>query len=214
MPLDPSLIRDPLVLADEFWPEIRFYDKQRDVIRSVWSNDETVVVAGNQLGKDFVAGFICVIYFLMHPVVRVITTSVKDDHLRVLWGEIGRFIDTCKYPLTSDKGGPLVLRHRDIRKLMVGRPLSDGVECKISYLLGMVSAKGEGMAGHHAPNTLLVIDEASGVDQVVYTQGCTWTDGPGKHRLIFGNPNACPPTHFFRLAVEAGDLLAQEQLAV
>jgi hypothetical protein len=197
---------DPLVFGEALWPGVTFYDKQQEIIRSVKRDDETYVPAGNMLGKDFVAGFVALGAFLepqtflggLNPskIVRVVTTSVKDDHLRVLWGEIGRFIDECKYPLRVEDGGPLIVNHRDIRKVV------NGVECKVSYLRGMVSAKGEGMAGHHAPHTLAVIDEASGVDELVYTQMDTWA----RRKLIIGNPNPC--TNFFYRGVKEGDVVA------
>lgn len=187
---------DPRVFQRELWPDVTFYKKQWEVIYSVEENDETFVPAGNMLGKDFVAGFIALKAFLTHKEARVITTSVKDDHLRVLWGEIGRFIQTCKYPLDRVKGGPLIVNHRDVRKIV------NGEECKISYMRGMVSEKGEGMAGHHAAYTLFIGDEASGIDDLVYTQADTWS----KRKLLIGNPNPC--NNFFRKGVKDGDLIA------
>jgi hypothetical protein len=168
------------------------------VVRSVWRNVETFVPAGNKLGKDWIAGFIALTFFLLHEEVRVITTSVKDDHLRVLWGEIGRFIATSEVPLRREDGGPLIVNHRDIRKVNVKTGKLD----EISYLRGMVSERGEGMAGHHAGATLLIIDEASGVDDCVYTQGATWA----KRILAIGNPN--PSSTFFKRHVDAGDVMA------
>jgi len=181
---------DPLKFASMCWPDVTFYKEQKDIIYSVLENDETVVPAGNMLGKDFVAGFLVVWYFMACKTVRIVTTSVKDDHLRVLWGEIGRFIATSKHPFAEVNGGPWIINHRDLRKRV------DGVLCDISYARGMVSAKGAGMAGHHAEYTLLVIDEASGVDQLVYTQGGTWA----AKTLIIGNPNPC--ANFFYHAVK------------
>jgi hypothetical protein len=193
----PAPPPDPIKFAREFWPDNRFYKEQQEIIYSTVEDDETFVVAGNMLGKDYVAGFICLYTFLVYREVRVVTTSVRADHLRVLWGEIGRFVSTCKYPLDARKGGPLILNHWDIRKIR------DGNLDTISYLRGMVSEKGEGMAGHHAEHTLGVIDEASGVDDVVYTQMGTWA----KHILAFGNPN--PTTNFFYKNIRAGNLLAE-----
>jgi hypothetical protein len=187
---------DPLGLAKLCWPDVRFYDRQQEILQSVVENDETIVPAGNMLGKDFIAGFTAVWFFLTRTPVRIVTTSVKDDHLRVLWGEIGRYLQSSQVPLTAREGGPLVFNHRDIRKVV------DGQVCQISYLRGMVSEQGEGMAGHHATHTLMIIDEASGVDDLVYTQGDTWA----KKKLIIGNPN--PTENFFKKAVKAGDLLA------
>lgn len=200
-----SAATDPIVFAKLFWPHVFFYDKQIEVIKSVEENDETFVVAGNMLGKDFVAGFIVLRFFLVHALsaeCRVVATSVKDDHLRVLFGEIERFIQTSVIPLTVKDGGPLVVKHRDIGKI---DPRTKKLD-KISYIRGMVSERGEGLAGHHASYTLAVIDEASGVDNVVYTQMGTWA----KRFLVFGNPNPCPQTHFFYKAVTEGDILVED----
>lgn len=192
-----SKVIDPMALKGMLWPDVTFYDKQREVIYSVLDNDETFVPAGNMLGKDFVAGFIALWFFIVHREVRIITTSVKDDHLRVLWGEIGRYIQSSKYPLIHGQGGFLICNHRDIRKV------HNRIECQISYLRGMVSEKGEGMAGHHAENTLIIGDEASGIDDLVYNQSATWA----KRGLWIGNPNTC--NNFFYKGVKAGDLLAK-----
>lgn len=183
------------------------------------------MVAGNKLGKDFVAGYIALSFFrapwmyypawyfkqieqagqgkpsyLVHTR-RVITTSVKDDHLRVLWGEIGRYITTCEIPLVDDKkqgiSGSLIVNHHEIR-------LKEEASAKnpLNYLLGCVSQKGEGLSGHHAAYTLCIVDEASGVENIVYGMAQAWA-----HKfLIFGNPNPCTQDHFFYQAVRGGDV--------
>lgn len=187
---------DPLVLAERFWPKVRFYSKQREIIRSVWNNDMTVVVAGNMLGKDYVAGFICLAYFLHPAETRIVTTSVKDAHLSVLWGEIERYINTCAVPLRTEDGGPLYCTNKNIRKVV------NGVMCPISYLVGLVSAKPEGLAGHHASRTLAAIDEASFASDEVVDQLQTWS----AKQLLFGNPLQVGSR--FCKEFKAGDLLA------
>lgn len=195
-------IRDPIKYLRWLWPDVAFYAKQQEIIYSVRDNPETIVPAGHQLGKDFVAGAIALGAFLAPQVfldaanpsreVRVVTTSVKDDHLRVLFGEIGRFIDSAKYPLRVERGGPLLARHREIRKV------TDGMADKISYLVGTVSETGEGLSGHHAAHTLLICDEASGCHNMVYDRGVTWA----KRLLVIGNPY--PAGNFFEAAVKEG----------
>lgn len=199
-------LRHPLAFMKLCWPEVIVYRKQVEVMESVVLNDQTWVVAGNQLGKDFIGGFLCLWFFLAFREVRVITTSVKDDHLRVLWGEIGRFLQTATLPddrskqgiLSVDKEGPLLVNHRDIRKVRGGQ------RCEISYLRGMVSEKGEGLAGHHAQATFAVLDECSGIEPIVFKQVSTWA----KRLLCIGNANECAPTHPFRKAVKEGDIVA------
>ena len=194
---------DPIALQKKLWPDITFYDLQREVIYSVENNDETYVSAGNKLGKDFVTGFICVCKFLrclkMGRTCRIVTTSVAEHHLSVLWAEIAKFLTTSKVPLLARNGGPLVVNHMEIRFAR-----EQDAKNPINYCVGRVSAKGEGLAGHHAEETLAVGDEASGIDDVAYTMFQGWA----RHMLFIGNPNPC--NNFFFRGIRAGDLLAKQ----
>lgn len=194
---------DPLALFDLMWrPKFPagFYARQKEIIYSVRDNEETFVPAGNMLGKDFVTGFIVVWFFLsaikVGATCRVVTTSVRDDHLDILWGEMGRFISTAAYSLLDDAGGPLHYVHRDITRAKRRGEAGDD----ISYIKGIVCSKGEGMAGHHADYTLVAGDEASGIDKIVFTQSATWA----KRSLWIGNCNPCN-NPFFE-GVQGGDI--------
>lgn len=194
------------LLKEALWPDVTFYSKQVEVIESTVTNDETYVTAGNELGKDFVAGFIALGCFILCALrgisCRIVTTSVAEHHLKVLWGEIGRFAATAKVRLiheSEDKPGPLVINYQEIR-----RSEERAAKNPLNYLAGRVSAKGEGLAGHHAEFTMLLVDEASGVDDIAYQMGQGWM----KHFLAIGNPNPC--NNFFRQGVKGGDLLAKE----
>jgi hypothetical protein len=200
---------DPIRLGRELWPDVRFYAKQQEIIMSVWDDEETFVQAGNMLGKDFVAGWISLMFFLTRSPCRVVTTSADYSQLEsVLWGEIRRFIATCKFPLEKEKGGPLVVNHLHLRKWdhATKRP------CGISYVIGRVASKGEGMLGHHVaetgdgiPRTLFVADEASGVEDVAYERADTWA----KRKLVIGNPYPC--TNFFYRGCREGTLFAKSK---
>lgn len=194
---------DPIKFQRAFWPHLRLYDKQREIFLSVAQNRETYVPSGNMMGKDFVAGVVALWFFIVHyrinrerNWVRIVTTSVKDEHLRVLWAEIARFIASSAIPMLAKDGGPLILNHHEIR-----HESEQGLKNPMNYLQGCVSAKGEGMQGHHAEHTLLIVDEASGVDDLVYDMASTWA----KKMLIFGNPLPC--ANFFYRGVTEGDLL-------
>jgi len=191
-----------LALKRLLWPDVVFYDKQIEAIESVERDDETVLVAGNQLGKDYVAGFIVLAFFLTRHPCRIITTSVKDKHLSVLWGEIGEFIRTSAYPLNSKFGGPLIINHQHLRKIV------GGSECPLSYVMTMVAnpENAESFQGHHVkpppgvvdnvPRNMFVSDEASGVPNAYYEMADTWA----RRKLIFGNPWDCD--NFFKKAVK------------
>jgi len=192
---------DPLQLAKKLWPHIRFYKQQEQIIYSVQRNNETVVAAGNKLGKDFVSAFIVLWFFLTRVPCRIVTTSAKDDHLDVLWGEIHRFIAESAYPLRVDEGGPLIVLSRELRRIYKGQ------ECPLSYVKGMVASPDRiaAMQGHHIamppdgrPMTLFVSDESSSVPDDYYKKCDTWAH----RKLIIGNTWPCE--NFFKRAI-AGD---------
>lgn len=192
-------LADPMKLKEWLWPEVVFYRKQRQAIYSLWYDDETVVPAGNMLGKDFVAGFLMVAFFLTRHPCRIVTTSTKDKHLNVLWGEANRFIQTSRLPLDSKRGGPLVINQRHIRKLWAGE------ECPLSYIIGTVANDQtiESFQGHHIaqtgdgiPRTMFIGDEASSLRNSMYDMVDTWAN----RKLIIGNPWPCE--NFFKHAVK------------
>lgn len=195
----------PLAWHHEFWPDEYLCPKQRDTIMAVEESRETYVKAANKMGKDWVAARIVLINFLRAikcgVTCRIVTTSVAEHHLNVLWGEITRAIETCRVPLLKKKGGPLVVNHMRITR---ASDTDDGCKDPLNYLVGRVSKEGEGLAGHHAEYTLAVGDEASGLKNKAYEMFQGWAS----YQLYFGNPNSVPRSHFWRAGLEAGDLLA------
>lgn len=192
-------IADPIKFGKLCWPHVTFYKEQEEIIYSVCDNVETVVPAGNKLGKDFVAGFLILWFFLTRNPCRIVTTSATEDHLEVVWGELTNFIQTSKYPMTVDKGGPLIVNRRKIRKIVGGE------ECCLSYIDRKVAAPDnvEGLQGHHIagigdgiPRTLFVPDECSGILEAYYTMAQGWFD----RMLAIGNPWPCD--NFFKYAVK------------
>lgn len=160
------------------------------MIKSVWESKLTVVPAGHRLGKDFVSGFIIPAFFLTRHPCRIVTTSVDHSQLsHVLWGEMRRFLQTSRIPLDYERGGPLILNHMHIRKVVGGEA------CGLSYVIGRVAASGEGMSGHHiarpmgsrVPHTLAVSDESSGVDRTTIEKMTEWAHS----MLLIGNPYEC-----------------------
>jgi hypothetical protein len=201
---------DPMKLKAFLWPDVYFYREQRRIIYSTWDNDQTFVPAGNMLGKDFTAGFIAIGAFITRYPCRIVTTSAKEDHLRVLWGEMLRYVRTCKYSLDVRKGGPLLLKHQEIERIV------DGEKCPLSYIRGMVAsdATEAAMQGHHCAKsghrpvgngkvtpdgvwrTLFIADECSSVPHNYWRLAGTWA-----HRML-AIGNTWPCDNFFKHAIK------------
>jgi hypothetical protein len=204
--LDQKCVVDPIRFVNLLWPDLLLYNRQEESMYSVVHNYQTFVVGGHMMGKDLVTALIILWFFLTRHPCRVVTTSADYSQLEsVLWGEIRRLIQTSKYPLEVDRQGCLVCNHLHLKKVVKGQV------CGLSYCLGRVAAKGEGMQGHHIaeegdgiPRTLWVADEASGVDDLSYSAAETWA----RRMLVIGNPYPCK--NFFYRGVQGGDLIVRD----
>lgn len=196
-----DLLQDPVKFVNFNWPDIRLYSKQVDIMYSVRDNDETIVPAGNMLGKDYITGLTVLWFFCSRSPCRIVTSSAGQSQLKaVLWGEIRRFMMTSKYRL------PL-----QVNDLLIRQVTRDGgVEPK-SYIMGITTNVPENLQGHHLPlrelpdgrtepRTLIVFDEASSIHDKYYTAADTWAH----RKLVIGNPLPC--TNFFYRGVKDGPL--------
>ncbi len=194
-----ELLKDPIKFTAFYWPEIVIYRKQAEVMESVLHNDETIVHAGNQLGKDFITALISVWFFVsrvyaLQSSCRIITSSAGQTQLKsVLWGEIRRLINTARFPL------PIELNEMEIYALQ------EGIREPRSYIKGIVTNVAENMLGHHLergpngePTTMAIFDEASSIQNEYYEATDTWAH----RKLAIGNPLPC--ANFFKAKVKAG----------
>lgn len=196
---DPTRRLTPFQFKQIFWPKVTFYDKQWDIIESSERDDETVAVAANEMGKDFVFAFIALYKFCTRRPCRGVLSSAKDAHLIVLLSEAKNFIQTARYPMTRDRGGPLVVNDRSIYWEL------NGVRCEKSYILGMVASDDAiaSLGGHHIANvgdgvkrTFWMGDEASSLKDSYYKMVTPWANWVG----IIGNAYDC--NNFFFRAVK------------
>lgn len=211
--LDNDRVIDPLSLKDRLWPDVTFYKEQKQIIYSVWENKETIVLAGNKLGKDFVAAFLVLAFFISRYPCKIVTTSVKEKHLDILWGEVDKFLRICKYPLILGEkktvdgkpfvGSMLTFNNDGLRRVIDGTVRRDSYAAKIVANDQSI----ESLQGHHVtpdpgqpidnvPRSLFVGDEASGLLDTYYNMITPWAS----RIFIFGNPWAC--TNFFYRAVK------------
>ena len=213
-----AYIADPLKMIRVCWPQYVLSVEQQEIVYSVEDNIETYVPAANMTGKDFIAALVILSFFIRRSPYnqqtnrggcRIVTTSATGEHLRVLWGEINRHIQACKFPLDHARGGPLLINHQLLRKVYTNGS-NKGQVCPISYVTALVASPDSiaAMQGHHIanvgdgiPRTLFVADEASSVPTDYYEKARTWAN----RVFVFGNTWPC--SNFFYEAVTGGDIL-------
>ena len=163
-----------------------YWSRQREICRSVQEVHTTVVPAGNAVGKSYVAAGILLSFLYQHPNCLVFSSApTQTQLLEVLWKEVRRTHGSSRLPLGGRIGGNPV-------KLDLG----DGWQA-----IGHVSNKVEAMSGHHAPDLLAIIDEASGAPEAVYEAANSLNPS---RVLLIGNPLR-PSGRFFELCNRADE---------
>jgi phage terminase large subunit len=146
------------------------WSKQRQILESVRDNRRTAVRSAHGVGKTAIAARAALWFLDVHPGdTRVITTGASWEGVRdLLWKEIKQ-----AHPL-SGLGGRL----SDTR-LELGDK---------RFAVGLSTDKPERFQGHHADHLLLIVDEASGVDEEIFEAATGYLTNPGARMLLIGNP--------------------------
>jgi phage terminase large subunit len=131
------------------------------------------------------------------PASRVITTATKWSQVKnLLWHEVNQ----------------LAARARKRPEARAGRVPQEPLQTELHlpdgrYAIGLSSKpeNSESFAGHHAPNILVVVDEASGVHPAIFevAEGYMTTDGA--RMLLIGNPTRSSGEFFDAFNTKRGD---------
>lgn len=165
---DPSLFNDAILGRSPYW------GKQNEICDSVARYRDTLVASGNAVGKSYVAAGVALWWYYTRPRSLVVTTAASQTLLgTVLWKEMRRAKSRSIIPLdgeitVSPKASPQTL------------DLGDGW-----CVLGISTKTVERLSGQHAADLLVIVDEASGVDDEIWEA----IDSLNYNRMLaIGNP--------------------------
>jgi len=164
---------DPIGFSEDvlnFYPD----DKQKEIMLSVRDNKRTSVRSGQGVGKTATVACIIIWYMLFRESAKVIATAPTRQQLNiVLWPEIAKWL--------SGTYADTFLTLTKTMLYMVGYELE-------WFATAKTATKKENMAGLHADNMLIIVDEASGVsDEILETLLGTIT-GVDNRILFISNP--------------------------
>ena len=152
------------------------YDKMIEILNSVRDNRRTAVKSCNSSGKTFIAARIAIWFTLMHRDSIVLTTAPTDRQVEhLLWKEIRVAYNKARMPL----GGYMLNK---AWKDIAGNPKW--------YMLGFSvnDYDSQTMQGYHAPDILIIVDEANGIPSVVYEGIESMMTSQNAKLLLIGNP--------------------------
>lgn len=149
------------------WP------KQAEIIESVFANKRTAVKSGHGVGKTMGMAMAALCFYYAFPDSLVITTGPSHRQVElVMWGYIRNFHMNAHLP-----GECLSLK---LREMPNRNPLH--------YMTGFTAKTSEQFQGMHAPHTLIIVDEASGLEpDIEYAIEGILANGDS-HLCLIGNP--------------------------
>ncbi|HTQ45748.1 MAG TPA: hypothetical protein VMI75_23495, partial [Polyangiaceae bacterium] len=170
---------DPDAYATEV-VRMHLWSKQRELARAVLDHERVAVKAANAVGKSTAAAFAIHHHLAGGPGSVVVSTSSTDAQLRrVLWREL-----RSQLKRTGDFFAGATLTETEVF-------IEPGW-----YATGFSTDTPEAMQGVHADRVLVVVDEASGVDEGIFDAIEGVLAGGDARLLLIGNPLRTSGTFF------------------
>lgn len=161
---------DPVWFATEILGE-SLWSKQRAILESVRDNPRTAARSCHGVGKTFTASVVVPWWLAAWPdeAVAVVTAPTWLQVKEQVWREI----------------------HARLGKSKIGFPPANLTDLTLGdnwYAIGLSTDKPERFQGFHAGHLLLLVDEASGVDERIFEAGEGFLTADGARILLIGNP--------------------------
>lgn len=175
IPLDEHH-NSPVRFAEEVLG-VQLWSKQKEVLEALTEYPRVAVKSGNGLGKGYSAAVAILWFIICHDPAVVLSTAPTFRQVRhVLWREVHRLFRRATFQLE-------------------GKLLDTRLELsEVRYALGLSADSDEEFQGFHGPNMLIVVDEAEGVEEVIYEAIEGVMTSENCRLLLIGNPttmNGC-----------------------
>lgn len=170
---DIEVIREhPDYFMEEVFDE-KLWDKEREIVRSVWKYPSTAVKSCHGIGKSFTAARIALAFLSMYEDSKVITTAPTFRQVEdILWREIRKASAKAKIPLTAT-------------------PLKTSIDVSEDWFaLGLSTDEPDKLQGFHAIRILFIVDEACGVKREIFEAAQGILSSDKSRELQIGNPTS------------------------
>ncbi len=155
------------------------WQKQKEILWSVYNNPLTSVKGCHASGKTFAAAGLPPWWLVRHRTGKVFTTAPTLRQVKSFWKDVA----------VARLGGPV--------KQILPEPTSTGLEIGPDrYAFGASSSAGVNIQGLHGSDVLIIADEAPGIESDIWDAIEGIRAGGNVHVLELGNP-VIPSGHFY-----------------
>lgn len=172
---------------------IHLWSKQREVAESVFSNKRTAVKSCHNAGKSKLAAIIACWWIATHPLGEAIVVTTAPTYQQVhgiLWREIGKH-----HSLAEQHGRPLPGYITASDKWNIQ---TDEGTFQAGWGRKPADSNIHGFQGVHERYVLVIVDEACGINESLWTAIEAITTTGDARILAIGNPDD-PNTHFGKI---------------
>jgi phage terminase large subunit len=150
-------------------------DNQKTILRSVASESMTSVRSGHGIGKSAVEAWVVIWFLCTRPFPKIPCTAPTQHQLfDILWAEVSKWIRSSPF-LRNE------LTWTNEKIYMRGYP-------EEWFAVARTATNPDALQGFHAENVLFIIDEASGVKDIVFEPVLGALSTKGAKLLMCGNP--------------------------
>lgn len=165
-------------IEDAFGVEL--WEKQVEIVNTVWNNRYTAVKSCYASGKSFTGAVLVHAFVHLYKPSIVVTTAPTYSQLSNIWQEVNRLHENAIRDLGSE-----CLKH-ELR-------LGSGHRA-----VGISTNVPENIQGRHAPHVLIIEDESAAIDEEIHKRLNALMTGEDCHMLSIGNP-LDPSGHFHEM---------------
>lgn len=150
-------------------------EKQAAIMNEVAHNPMTSVRSGHGIGKTAVEAWLIIWFLCTHPFPKIPCTAPTEHQLNdILWAEVSKW-------LRNNPALEKEIRWTKERIYMRGYP-------EEWFAVARTASKPDALQGFHAENLFFIIDEASGVSDVIFEPVLGALSTNGSKLLMCGNP--------------------------
>ena len=155
------------------------WDKQKQILSAIAAKRSVAVRSCNGAGKTFTAAITILWWLMSYDNAIVITTAPSERQVReILWRELRNLY----VPVRDIIGGKLTRTRLEFSPKR--------------YAYGFSTNTEDRFQGFHSGNILVIVDEASGVDEFIYNAISGVTTSRNSKLLLIGNPHGYAGTFY------------------
>ena len=170
-------MQDPVLFVEQVFG-VEPDEWQKEALRAIITHDRITIRSGHGIGKSAFLSWVLIWWLVVHPECKIPCTAPTGHQLNdVLWGEVAKWVQNAH---------PAIKQLINVTSERIVR--TDNPRAAFAVARTARKEQPEALQGFHSDNLLFLIDEASGVEDVIFEVGEGALSTKGAKVIMTGNP--------------------------